>query len=67
MTVKAREGITKRCWLCYGTGEPRGYVLKNGNPCVRCGGYKTVPLSSNNSSELTQREKEQIQIENYGL
>ena len=65
--MPVKEVITETCGLCHGTGEPRGYVLKNGNHCVRCGGYQTIPLSNNNSSELTQWEKEQIQIENNGL
>ena len=56
--------LTKPCNLCKGTGEPKGYVLYNNNPCVRCGGYKTIPISSDNPNHLTQKEKKQIKIEN---
>jgi hypothetical protein len=61
---KEKSADTKRCGLCYGSGRPQGYVLKNGNPCVRCGGYKTIPISCNNPVGLTSREEEQVKIEN---
>ena len=64
MKIEVKKGITKTCALCKGTGEPRGYILKNGNPCVRCGGYQTISVTCDNLPELTQREKEQIEIEN---
>jgi len=54
----------KCCLLCNGTGQPKGYILHNKNPCIRCGGYKTIPDSSDNPSHLTKKERAQIKIEN---
>lgn len=52
------------CRLCRGAGRPVGYVLLNDNPCVRCGGYKTISDSCDNPKDLTQQEKKQIELEN---
>ena len=60
--------VDPKCNLCSGTGENKtGITMKvNNDLCPRCGGYGTVPFSSNlsakfaNSRSLTDQDNEYI-------
>lgn len=50
------------CNLCQGSGKMFP-ALKNGNPCVRCGGYGSFSHGSANPGFLTTEEERQVRIE----
>lgn len=54
---------TQGCNLC--TGKERLFIrLKNGNPCVRCGGYGSISISCDNPVGTSAKDQKQIDIEN---
>lgn len=46
----------KQCNLCSGTGS----IYTHHQICVRCGGYGSIPLTCDNTKEITEEEKKRV-------